>query len=193
MREGACALAHPSLLRGKDTPVSANPTRRRIGAVLGAVVLVSALGVSVTLVCATCQVYACRLFAGPDRQVALPDPGAAPEAVVHAYLEALVARDVDTMQELAAPAFTERERSVIGAPYCNWQRIEGLVLQRADAGRVERREFREVAAVWGKFRLSSREHSGLPRDSEGNVDWGYLLGRNDPGERWRIFDSGAAL
>ncbi|WP_327584096.1 hypothetical protein OHA25_51180 [Nonomuraea sp. NBC_00507] len=173
--------------------MSGNPIRRRIGVVLGAVVLASALGVAVTVVCASCQVYACQLLAGPERRVALPGPDAAPEAVVRAYLEALVARDVDTMEKLAVPAFTERERSVVGAPYCNWQRIDGLVLQRAAAEGLERREFREVAAVWVKFRLTSRTKSGLPRDPEGKVDWGYLIGRNAPGERWRVFDSGAAL
>lgn len=114
-------------------------------------------------------VGAAWVWSAPRSQVPVPGPDADPEAVVHAYIEALNERDYGTVNAIDAT----------GDP---------------DLGRFSRAGGFERA---GDMRLNYEgrtahvtflaEYSG----SQGRDWWGYYLERNDDG-RWQIVGGGVA-
>jgi hypothetical protein len=104
-----------------------------------------------------------------------------------AYLSAINVHDAKTMSVLSTSAFAEREQGGSGAIVCDWNisdiKIVGVYDDRDPSGR-----FRQVVNVSLFFDLRQRHET--PDMPSGRRDWGYWLGRNDPAERWLIYDSG---
>lgn len=128
----------------------------------------------------------------PPRQtgdVAVPAPGATPEQVVRAYLDALNAHDCDT-----AEALTTEDAKDTAESWCeNVASLSGVdvrdhVKERPkDTGRSSPEEVADVPVTfhlkWRPFRNDGSMHQGA-------TTWGYLLVHDSADSPWRIFDQG---
>jgi hypothetical protein len=128
--------------------------------------------------------------AGPRRQVALPPAGAAPAAVVRAYVDALDAHDTGTALALWVPA----ERAGLRETWLSdVDTVTGVRLGRPAHERPAwsgHRADQAVVRVPVRFDLRWRWLHGDGSMPSGRTDWGYLLVRVSPGGPWRIFDQG---
>ncbi|MEU0568843.1 hypothetical protein ABZ297_26165 [Nonomuraea sp. NPDC005983] len=100
-----------------------------------------------------------------------------------AYLNAVAARDDDTLRMLAAPSFLERHGgNGIG---CYYRRLDLTWVgePHADSSAYAR----QAVAVPTRYTVDMEE-SGPESDGERRYD--VLVGRNAPSERWRIIDYG---
>ena len=155
----------------------------RIIWILTAVVLaVAAVAITIETL-PTLRVGWCKVFLGKRSTVAVPPAEAGPKQVVVAYLNAVAARDDDTLRVLAAPSFLERHGgNGIG---CYYRRLD---LTWVGEPHTDSSVYaRQVFAVPTRYTVDMEE-SGPESDGERRYD--VLVGRNASSERWRIIDYG---
>jgi len=152
--------------------------RRLVALVVGATVLV-VVGVVAFLLL-------------PPRQsddVAVPAGDATPEQVVTAYLAAVVAHDCDT-----AEAVTTRDAEDGAESWCDDVGrltdvdVRDHVTERPeDSGHSAPTEIVDVPVSFDVHWRLFHDDGSM---EDGATTWGYLLVRESPHSRWRIFDQG---
>ncbi|GAA3232770.1 hypothetical protein [Nonomuraea helvata] len=157
-------------------------TTRFIWIPIAVVLAVATVAVSFEML-PTLQVERCKLFPEKRSSVAVPPLDAGPKQVVVAYLNAVAARDDDTVRALAAPSFLARHGGDgIG---CSYRRL-GLTWvgePRADTSPYAR----QVFSVPTRYTVEMEEAGP---ESAGERRYDVLVGRNSPADRWRIIDYG---
>lgn len=119
--------------------------------------------------------------------VQVPPVTARPQQVVRAYLDSVMARDLDTAEVLSTPDFAENQQSVADSPFCNWRKLENVRISEPAPADYDQETYRYSVHVFVDFTLTQREAQSM---ADGPVVWGYVLVRNSPAERWRIADAG---
>lgn len=122
----------------------------------------------------------------PSGKVALPPADASAGEVVRAYVDAIIADDLETARQLLTPAHA----SSVEETWFN--DVESISDLRVD------RPFREKPRWSGRDVTSQVVHvpveftleGGDVSLEEGPMDWGYLLVRESHSDRWLIFDEG---
>jgi hypothetical protein len=144
-------------------------TRRRWLVVVGVVVVVAYL--------ATAIVYRLSNPLPRERDVALPDAAATPDAVVAAYVAALDAHDCETADALwAGPG-----------PAASWcEDLASITLLST----ATHRGARNWATVGVGLDVDWRWLKADGSMDEGSVTWGYTLRRDGQGRPWRILKEG---
>ncbi|WP_061288886.1 hypothetical protein [Herbidospora cretacea] len=115
--------------------------------------------------------------------IAIPSPADPPDRTVTAYLAAVNAHDAERMEDLSTPEFAELTRSI----RCDWT-VDNVTIVGVSEDRDPRGRFRDVVNVGVLFDLR-RQHE-TPDTPSGPKGRSYWLGRDDPAERWLIYDSG---
>ncbi|MGW6505683.1 hypothetical protein [Nonomuraea angiospora] len=125
----------------------------------------------------------CKLFPEKRSAVAVPPMDAGPKQVVVVYLNAVAARDHDTVHALADPSFLARHGG--DGMGCSYRRLDLTWVgePRADSSPYAR----QVFSVPTRYRVELEE-TGPEPDGERRYD--VLVGRDVPSERWRIIDYG---
>lgn len=138
----------------------------------------------VTVVCMAGAFAACT-SSTPEREVAMPDPDAAPLDVVRAYVDALDANDEETASRLITSE--HHELSWIGSVEAitelkTWEPV------REDPRWSGHPRTAEVVRVPVKFDVTWSDPD--PSVEDGPQMWSYLLIRDEDSGRWLIFDEG---
>jgi hypothetical protein len=110
---------------------------------------------------------------------------ASPEDTVRTYLQAVVARDIDTARRLSTPEFADREESFPDSAFCDWTDITAATIHPAHPDVDGTGRYTTVMNVSVRLELKSRD-----RDAPYEYSWGYWLERDPPRKSWRIFESG---
>ncbi|MEU8142615.1 hypothetical protein [Nonomuraea sp. NPDC048901] len=114
-----------------------------------------------------------------------PAENASPEDTVRAYLQAVVARDIDVARRLSTPEFADREESFADSAFCDWTDITAMTIWPGHPDSDGTGRYTTVIQVSVKLELKKRG-----REAPDDFSWGYWLEREPPTERWRIFESG---
>lgn len=151
--------------------------------ILVAVVLAVATTLASFVLLPTLRVEWCKLFSEKRSAVAIPPPDADPKQVVAAYLNAVAARDDDTVRALAAPSFLARHGG--DRISCSYRRLDLIWVgePRADSSPYAR----QVFSVPTRYTVDMEE---AEPESDGERRYDVLVGRSAPSERWRIIDYG---
>ncbi|MFC4535627.1 hypothetical protein [Sphaerisporangium dianthi] len=127
----------------------------------------------------------CRLPAGPP--ITVPPVNATPEAVVKAYLAAVIARDTKAARTLTTPKYWEVTASSPDGGLNNWITIQDVDTGAPIPDTYEAESYRQVNRVYVDFTLRQCEEMTW---QNGRIVWSYLLVRNADAERWRIASGG---
>ena len=120
--------------------------------------------------------------------IAMPPRSASPATVVRTYLLALNAHDRSTAEKLLAPGHRTVVEREVDSPLTDVRGIThiqiGTVSRQAGQGPYAHWDIVDVVV---HFDLSQYHSESMPN---GPTDWGYLVGRAQPSDPWRIVDEG---
>ena len=149
------------------------------------IVLLSALTAAVALAAG------CDGGATPTTSTVVPPPASSgPEVVVRAWIDAVNAGDEPAGRALSTTAFADADRAAEEAGwFANTLTIRDLEVGEAVPvrGLVSNRDYAQVVAVPVVFLLEQKREISF---RDGLVQWGFVLVRDGPGERWRINEQG---
>ncbi|MER5624577.1 hypothetical protein ABT061_26450 [Streptosporangium sp. NPDC002544] len=121
------------------------------------------------------------------RDIPIPAAGSSPDRVVRAYLDALSARDIDTMRAISSANFFERQAGGPDAAICNLISLEKISIGTPHSDVYGPGGYRQVRTVLVSFVMEQHEEVSM---ENGWNAWGYILGRNSVHEPWLIIDAG---
>ena len=119
-----------------------------------------------------------------------PPVSASPQAVVRAWIDAVVAEDEAAGRALSTPAFADADREAGAAGwFANVLTISDLQVGEPVpmTGLDSNESFAQVVVVPVAFQLAQKKEFSF---RDGPVQWGFVLVRDRAGQRWRINEQG---
>lgn len=148
----------------------------------------SVVGVVVAFAAAV-SISACNAVA-PETVPSSVPRDASPTSVVHAFLDALNAHDVEAAKRLLSPEFEQRMESSAGSWFTNIVSITnvevgGPVPQVPEGNGMS--GYQQGVQVVTHFDLEQRTVVSM---HNGSTSWGYMLARESDGDPWLIVSQG---
>lgn len=119
----------------------------------------------------------------------LPPASAPPEVVVRRWLDAVNAGDEAAGRALSTPRFADAEAATTDGWFANTLSITDVRTAPATpiTGLQSNRDHRQVTYVRVALMLEQKKEVSF---RDGPLEWGFVLVRDRPGERWRINEQG---
>lgn len=141
------------------------------------------------LVLAAVLLQGCSSAQVAVRTVPVPPVSADAVTVVKAWLAAVNAGDEAAGRQLSTPVFAKADHDSADGWFANTLSLTDVRTSVAApvTGLQSNKDYREVVGVRVAFQLEQKHEVSF---QNGPVEWGFILVRDSPSQRWRINEQG---